>query len=163
MACTEPSMKRINALTKQLDKIEKKQEKAEMAFNKLVEECANFDKFLRESNNPKPEMQLLRAYLQQYEDERVAIERDIEYSYSQINDLKDDIAKGLYDETKRENYKEEEIEDYIKAIKEYNVNSAVERMQNQMKNITDPLKKAEIAQKAGIDLIVELPLINIFL
>ena len=104
MACTEPSMKRINALTKQLDKIEKKQEKAEMAFNKLVEECANFDKFLRESNNPKPEMQLLRAYLQQYEDERVAIERDIEYSYSQINDLKDDIAKGLYDETKRDEY-----------------------------------------------------------
>ncbi len=104
MACTEPSMKRINALTKQLDKIEKKQEKAEMAFNKLVEECANFDKFLRENNNPKPEMQLLRAYLQQYEDERVAIERDIEYSYSQINDLKDDIAKGLYDETKRDEY-----------------------------------------------------------
>jgi hypothetical protein len=31
MACTEPSMKRINALTKQLDKIEKKQEKAEKA------------------------------------------------------------------------------------------------------------------------------------
>ena len=104
MACTEPSMKRINALTKQLDKIEKKQEKAEMAFNKLVEECANFDKFLRESNNPKPEMQLLRAYLQQYEDERVAIEHDIEYSYSQINDLKDDIAKGLYDEIKRDEY-----------------------------------------------------------
>jgi hypothetical protein len=49
-------------------------------------------------------MQLLRAYLQQYEDERVAIERDIEYSYSQINDLKDDIAKGLYDETKRDEY-----------------------------------------------------------
>jgi predicted transcriptional regulator len=104
MACTEPSMKRINALTKQLDKIEKKQEKAEMAFNKLVEECANFDNFLRENNNPKPEMQLLRAYLQQYEDERVAIERDIEYSYSQINDLKDDISKGLYDETKRDEY-----------------------------------------------------------
>jgi predicted nucleic acid-binding Zn-ribbon protein len=97
-------MKRINALTKQLDRIEKKQEKAEKAFNKLVEECANFDNFLRENNNPKPEMQLLRAYLQQYEDERVAIERDIEYSYSQINDLKDDIAKGLYDETKRDEY-----------------------------------------------------------
>ena len=58
MACTEPSMKRINALTKQLDRIEKKQEKAETAFNQLVEECAKFDSFLRENNNPKPEMQL---------------------------------------------------------------------------------------------------------
>ena len=104
MACTEPSMKRINALTKQLDRIEKKQEKAETAFNKLVEECAHFDNFLRENNTPKPEMQLLRAYLQQYEDERTIIADDIVYSISQINDLKDDIAKGLYDETQREEY-----------------------------------------------------------
>ena len=104
MACTEPSMKRINALEKQLDRIEKKQEKAEMAFNKLVEECAHFDNFLRENNNPKPEMQLLRAYLQQYEDERTIIADDMVYSISQINDLKDDIAKGLYDETQREEY-----------------------------------------------------------
>ena len=104
MACTEPSMKRINALTKQLDRIEKKQEKAEMAFNKLVEECAHFDKFLRENNNPKPEMQLLRAYLQQYEDERTIIADDFAYSISQVNDLKDDITKGLYDEEQRDGY-----------------------------------------------------------
>lgn len=104
MACTEPSMKRINALEKQLDRIEKKQEKAEMAFNKLVEECAHFDKFLRENNNPKPEMQLLRAYLQQYEDERTIIADDFAYSISQVNDLKDDITKGLYDEEQRDGY-----------------------------------------------------------
>ena len=97
-------MKRINALEKQLDRIEKKQEKAEMAFNKLVEECAHFDKFLRENNNPKPEMQLLRAYLQQYEDERTIIADDFAYSISQVNDLKDDITKGLYDEEQRDGY-----------------------------------------------------------
>ena len=104
MACTEPSMKRINALEKQLGRIEKKQEKAEAAFNKLVDECAKFDNFLRENNNPRPEMQLLRAYLQQYEDERTIIANDIVYSISQINDLKDDMAKGLYDDAKREEY-----------------------------------------------------------
>lgn len=108
MACTEPSMKRINALTKQLDKIEKKQEKAEMAFNKLVEECANFDNFLRENNNPKPEMQLLRAYLQQYEDERVAMKEEITYSKSQLFNLKDDFKNGLYEETLREEYLDSE-------------------------------------------------------
>ena len=104
MACTEPSMKRINALTKQLEQIEEKQTDAEAAFNKLVEECAQFDNFLRENNNPKPEMQLLRAYLQQYEDEREAIEQDIVYSYSQLKDLKDDFRKGLYDENQRDEY-----------------------------------------------------------
>ncbi len=104
MACTEPSMKRINALTKQLEQIEEKQTDAEAAFNKLVEECAQFDNFLRENNNPKPEMQLLRAYLQQYEDERESIEQDIVYSYSQLKDLKDDFRKGLYDENQRDEY-----------------------------------------------------------
>jgi chromosome segregation ATPase len=97
-------MKRINTLEKRVSKTEKKYQETETAFNQLVDDCAKLDEFLRKNNTPKPEMQLLRAYLQQYEDERVAIERDIEYSYSQINDLKDDIAKGLYDETKRDEY-----------------------------------------------------------
>ena len=108
MACTEPSMKRINALEKQLDRIEKKQEKAETAFNKLVEECAHFDNFLRENNTPKPEMQLLRAYLQQYEDERIAMKEEIAYSKSQLSNLKDDFKNGLYEETLREEYLDSE-------------------------------------------------------
>ena len=115
MACTEPSMKRINALEKQLGRIEKKQEKTETAFNKLVDECAKFDNFLRENNNPKPEMQLLRAYLQQYEDERTIIANDIVYSISQINDLKDDFAIGLYDDAKREEYLKSE-ENILKSL-----------------------------------------------
>ena len=108
VACTEPSMKRIDELTKQLGVIEKKQTKADAAFDMLVEDCARLDKFLRENNNPKPEMQLLRAYLQQYEDERTVINQDIKYSYSQLNDLKDDFSKGLYDEKQRDEYLESE-------------------------------------------------------
>lgn len=104
MACTEPSMKRINALSKQLNRIEKKYSEAETAFDKLVEDCADFDEFLRENNNPKPEMQLLRAYLQQYEDERVIMENDIDYSFSQLKDLKEDIENGRYDEAQRDEY-----------------------------------------------------------
>ena len=46
-----------------------------------------------------------------------------------------------------EKYTLEEIEDYINVIKEYNVNTAIERMQDKMHEISDPLKKAEIAQK----------------
>lgn len=46
-----------------------------------------------------------------------------------------------------ESYTEEEISDYIKVIKEYNIKDAIERMQEKMKKQTDPLKKAEIAQQ----------------
>ena len=64
MACTEPSMKRIGVMEKQISKIEKKYQKTETAFNELVDECARLDEILRNNNNPKPEMQLLQAYLQ---------------------------------------------------------------------------------------------------
>lgn len=46
-----------------------------------------------------------------------------------------------------ESYTEEEISDYVKVIKEYNIKDAIERMQEKMKKQTDPLKKAEIAQQ----------------
>ena len=104
MACTEPSMKRINSMTKQLEQIEKKHVKADESFNSLVEQCMDLDEFLRNENNPKPEMQLLRAYLQQYEDERDSIIAEIKYSYKQLSDLKDDFEKGLYDENQRNEY-----------------------------------------------------------
>ena len=104
MACNEPSMKRINTLEKNISKTEKKYQKTETAFNQLVDDCAKFDEFLRKNNTPKPEMQLLRAYLQQYEDERVVMKGDIEYSKNQVANLKKDFEKGLYDETLRDEY-----------------------------------------------------------
>jgi hypothetical protein len=53
-------------------------------------------------------MQLLRAYLQQYEDERVAMKEEIAYSKSQLSNLKDDFKNGLYEETLREEYLDSE-------------------------------------------------------
>ena len=91
-------------MTKQLEQIEKKHVKADESFNSLVEQCMDLDEFLRNENNPKPEMQLLRAYLQQYEDERDSITAEIKYSYKQLSDLKDDFEKGLYDENQRNEY-----------------------------------------------------------
>ena len=61
-------------------------------------------------------------------------------------ELTDTIKKININMTK-EKCSEEEIEDYIKVIKEYNVKSIINEMQEKMKNITDPIKKAEIAQK----------------
>lgn len=110
MACNEPSMKRINTLEKGASKIEKKYQETETTFNKLVDDCAKFDEFLRQNNTPKPEMQLLRAYLQQYEDERDAMKEEIAYTKNQIINLKDDFEKGLYDETLRDEYLKSEEE-----------------------------------------------------
>lgn len=105
MACNnESSMKRIDTMEKQVSKIEKKYQETETAFNELVEDCIEFDEKLRNENNPRPEMQLLRAYLQQYEDVRIPMKEEIDYSKSQLSDLKDDFENGLYDETQREEY-----------------------------------------------------------
>ncbi len=47
----------------------------------------------------------------------------------------------------KENYSNEEIDDYIKTIKDYNVKNEINRLTANMKKELDPLKKAEIAQK----------------
>ncbi len=114
-------MERIDKMTEQIARIEKKQVQAEKAFDALVEQCIDFDEFLRNENNPKPEMQLLRAYLQQYEDERDNITENIKYSQSQISDLKHDLRKGLYDEAQREEYlsSEEKAVNTIEAQLDY--------------------------------------------
>ena len=121
MACTEPSMKRIDMMEKQLSTIEKKYQKTETAFDELVDDCAELDEFLRSNNTPKPEMQLLRAYLQQYEDERDNISENIKYSKSQISDLKDDLKQNLYNDSLREVYlsSEEEVVNMIDAQLDY--------------------------------------------
>lgn len=46
-----------------------------------------------------------------------------------------------------DNYSREEIDDYINVIKEFNIESAIKRMQDKMKKLSDPVEKLEIAKK----------------
>lgn len=46
-----------------------------------------------------------------------------------------------------DNYREEEIDDYMMVIKEYNVNSQIKRLKDKMKNISDPIEQAKIAEE----------------
>lgn len=48
---------------------------------------------------------------------------------------------------KKETYTIEEIEDYINVIQDYNVKNEVKRLQKRMKDLTDPLEKAKIAEE----------------
>ena len=132
-------MKRINALEKRVSKIEKKYQESETAFNNLVDDCARLDEFLRNNNTPKPEMQLLRAYLQQYEDIRMSIQNKLTYSKNQIENLKDDLKNGLYDENQRDEYlaSEENVLDTIEAQCDY----FIDRFEKQIDFIEDVEKQ----------------------
>ena len=114
-------MKRIDMMEKQISTIEKKYQKTETAFDELVDDCAELDEFLRNNKTPKPEMQLLRAYLQQYEDERDNINEDIKYSKLQISNLKYDLEQSLYNDSLKEVYlsSEEKAVNKIEAQLDY--------------------------------------------
>ena len=56
------------------------------------------------------------------------------------------ISKINMENTKEE-YTLEEIEDYIRVIKDYNVKEEIKRLTNKMKTLTDPLDKAKIAEE----------------
>ena len=61
-------------------------------------------------------------------------------------DLMTTISKINKNNTK-ETYTLEEIEDYINVIRDYNVKEEIKRLTNKMKNLTDPLDKAKIAEE----------------
>ena len=62
------------------------------------------------------------------------------------SDLMETISKINKNNTK-ETYTLEEIEDYINVIRDYNVKEEIKRLTNKMKNLTDPLDKAKIAEE----------------
>ena len=122
MACTnEPSMKRINALIDRVENAEGEFNDVEKQFDELIKDYARVDSVLRGNNTPKKEMILFRAYLQQYEDVRDELSKEIDYSYSQLKDLKDDLKAGLYDDAQRMKYinSEEEVVKLIEARLDY--------------------------------------------
>ncbi len=61
-------------------------------------------------------------------------------------DLMATIGKINKQNTK-ETYSLEEIEDYINVIRDYNIKEEIKRLTNKMKNLTDPLDKAKIAEE----------------
>lgn len=115
MACTEPSMKRIDALDKRVEIAERKFKDIEKEFDKLVDEYARINDLLRESNTPMQELYLFRAYLQQFEDVRDEMTAEMSYSHSQLKDLKDDIKNGIYNDNQITEYLDAE-EKAIKMI-----------------------------------------------
>lgn len=124
LSCNNKSpIEQIDILQKRLVKAEKQLQKIDSDFSFLVKEYVRLDTTLTRKNDINKKMRLLQAYLQQYEDERVNVKKEMEYSYSQLSNLKDDFQNNLYDEAKRTEYlnaeeaaihKTESIIDYFK-------------------------------------------------
>lgn len=129
IACSiEPSMKRINALEKRLNVADKQLLNLQDEFDFLIDEYKDKETLLR-NDEYHTETQLLRAYLQQFEDENVVMKDDVNYSRSQLKDLREDFEKGLYEEEQRDEYLNSE-ENAIKQI-EAKIGYFFDRFKNQ--------------------------------
>ena len=96
---------------------------------------------------PTQEYRLLAREISAYYHEKKEINEADFIDYIEGDKELTETIKKVNMQMEKESYTIDEIEDYINVIKEYNVKNAIERMQNKMKETTDPIKKAEIAQK----------------
>ena len=100
VACADKSPSgQIKSMQKRVDAVERQVEKLyNQDFSFLVGEYQALDTTLARKKDIHQEMDLLQAYLQQFEDQRVVLLEGTEFSRKQLSDLKDDIDNHLYDE-----------------------------------------------------------------
>lgn len=113
VACTDKSPSgTIDAMQKRVDAVERQVEMLyNQEFNDLVKDYQALDTTLARTKNIVAEMELLQAYLQQFETQRVVIKENVKFSRQQLSDLKEDVEKHLYDdETTAKYIKDEETE-----------------------------------------------------
>ena len=113
VACTDKSPSgQISAMQKRVDAVERQVEDIyNQDFNFLVGEYQALDTTVARTKDISQEMELLQAYLQQFEDQHVALLEGAKFSRKQLSDLKSDVENNLYDETTTLKYiKDEETE-----------------------------------------------------
>lgn len=110
VACTSKSPSgTINAMQKRVDAVERQVETLyNQEFSYLIGEYQALDTTIARTKDISGEMELLQAYLQQFENQSVVIKNGVEISRQQLSDLKDDIANNLYDEETVSKYIQDE-------------------------------------------------------
>ena len=110
VACTSKSPSgTINAMQKRVDAVERQVETLyNQDFNYLVGEYQALDTTIARTKDIRKEMELLQAYLQQFESQSVVIKNGVELSRKQLSDLKDDIENNLYDDETVSKYIQDE-------------------------------------------------------
>ena len=113
VACTDKSPSgQIKLMQERAEAVEHQVEELyNQDFNYLVNEYKALEE-LSKTKDIDDEMELLQAYLQQFETQRVVIKENVEFSKKQLSDLKYDIDKNLYNKETTEQY----IQDEEKAL-----------------------------------------------
>lgn len=94
--------KRVNAVEDKVEKLYKQD------FSFLIGEYQALDTTVARTKDISEEMNLLQAYLQQFENQRVVIKENVKFSRKQLRDLKDDVENNLYDENTTLQYIQDE-------------------------------------------------------
>lgn len=94
--------KRVDAVERQVETLYNQE------FSYLIGEYQALDTTIARTKDISGEMELLQAYLQQFENQSVVIKNGVEISRQQLSDLKDDIANNLYDEETVSKYIQDE-------------------------------------------------------
>ena len=126
VACNSKSPSgKISAMQKRVDAVERRVEELyNQEFNELVKDYQLLDTTIAMNKDIQAEMELLQAYLQQFENQRIVIKENVKFSRKQLSDLKDDVENNLYDEATTEKYIRDEekelrmMEAQIKYFKE---------------------------------------------
>ena len=110
VACNSKSPSgQIKKMQKRVDAVE---HQVEVLYNKdfteLVNDYAALDTTIARTKDIHNEMGLLQDYLQQFENQRVEIKANVEFSRKQLSDLNDDIENGFFDNTTAWQYIQEE-------------------------------------------------------
>lgn len=73
-------------------------------FDYLVKAYQALDTTVARKKDIVSEMELLQAYLQQFETQRKVILKNVAYSRQQLSDLNDDVKANIYDEATLKKY-----------------------------------------------------------
>ena len=140
VACTSKSPSgTIDAMLKRVDNVEHQVETLyNQDFNELVGDYKALDTTIAMTKDISYEMELLQAYLQQFETQRVVIMENAKFSRQQLSDLKDDIENHLYDEETTAKYIDDE--DYELRIMEAQIEYFQKKFDEQ-KDVVKQLRK----------------------
>ena len=110
VACTSKSPSgTIGAMQKRVDAVERQVETLyNQDFDYLVREYQALDTTVALTKDIQYEMELLQAYLQQFEIQKDVLKEGVAFSRKQLSDLQDDINNNLYDEETTSQYIQDE-------------------------------------------------------
>ena len=110
VACRNESPSgQIKSMQKRVDAVERRVEVLyNQDFKYLIDEYKALDSTVARTKDIQLEMKLLKAYLQQFENQRDIIKEDVEFSRKQLSDLKHDVKKHVYDDETTSQYIQDE-------------------------------------------------------